>query len=221
MITVLLQAILLLLWTAVSSTQWYRIMQHDALGHYSLGRAVTCNSVPRYCRQVGQHNNIPQHGVYLPVLFSSYTIPRVSVNSKTWDQWEASVLNGTVYFLPNKRQLTAKIKAQTLSIQLQWWLTSFPASVTVVLSETHMKRERWWGLLCQKEHDWIPIRFLRQQYVRMVFTRSNCMCQSATNCKLSARKTHFNARYKGLTQTLYQPSMLKGVSVHNGLDSSF
>lgn len=30
----------------------------------------------------------------------------------------------------------------------------------------------------------------------------------------------YNARYKGPTQTLYQPSMLKGVSVHNGLDSS-
>lgn len=42
------------------------------------------------------------------------------------------------------------------------------------------------------------------------------MCQSVTNYKLSARKTHCNARYNGPTQ----PSMLKGVSVHNRLDSS-
>lgn len=41
------------------------------------------------------------------------------------------------------------------------------------------------------------------------FARSNCMCQSMTNYKLSARKTHFNARYKGPTQTHYQPFMLR------------
>lgn len=41
------------------------------------------------------------------------------------------------------------------------------------------------------------------------FARSNYMCQSMTNYKLSARKTHFNGRYKGPTQTHYQPFMLR------------
>lgn len=41
------------------------------------------------------------------------------------------------------------------------------------------------------------------------FARSNCMCRSLTNYILSARKTHFNGRYKGPTQTDYQPFMLR------------
>lgn len=39
------------------------------------------------------------------------------------------------------------------------------------------------------------------------FSRSNCMCQSVTNYKLSAGKTRFNARYKGPTQA--QPFILR------------
>lgn len=47
------------------------------------------------------------------------------------------------------------------------------------------------------------------------FARSNCMCQSMTNYKLSARKTHYNARYK----RSYSDSLSAHYTEVNALDT--
>lgn len=87
--TVLLQAIFFFAMLN-NSAQRYCIKHHDVLGHYSHGRSVTCNSAPRCSRQVGQCNNIPQHGVYLPVFFSCYSVHCIAVDLQTWDQRKAT-----------------------------------------------------------------------------------------------------------------------------------
>lgn len=104
--------IFLLHWITVGSTQRYCIMQCDVLGHYSLGRTVTCNSAQRCSRQVGQCNNIPRHGVYLPVFFSCYSVHSVAVDLQTWDQREATESTKDYSLFSAKQEWgTAKVKA--------------------------------------------------------------------------------------------------------------
>lgn len=95
---------------ALNNSVRYCIMQRDELGHYSLGRAITCNSEPRCSRQVGQRNNTAQHGVRLPFLFS-YSVDRGALNSQTWDQRETKeCVKGYGLFSAEQEWSTAKVK---------------------------------------------------------------------------------------------------------------
>lgn len=90
-------------------------MQRDVLGHYSLGRTVTCNSAPRCSGQVGQCNNTLQQEVYLPVFFSCYSFHSIAVDLHTWDQREATeskdyILLLYIYCLPNN--IGAQLKSK-------------------------------------------------------------------------------------------------------------